>query len=238
MFVLFVISSFVSNSYLKTVEIKLIPGEFLVEEGALMPLKLLVESKSDEILNCDISIKNSEKKSVLVKGKSTTLTYYTSFEKWGEIKDIKIRISSSYPFFLFYTWKFFKIPESILVYPKVEKAQLNKLKDNSLHEYSDIELDKYQKGDTLSRVNWKKFAQSGKLFVKQDLGGDSEINLLEENLIEKIGQEKAIGLLCYEIEQHMRRYRSFAFIDKDHHFRIISKSKNMMALAKRLINGK
>jgi hypothetical protein len=238
MFVLFVISSFISNNYLKTVEVKVIPGDFLVEQNSLMAIKLIIESKSDEILNCDISISNSKKKSVLVNGKSTTVTYYVNFEQWGEIKDLKIGLSSSYPFFLFYTWKYFKMNEAILVYPKVEKAQLNKLKDNTLHEYSDIELDKYQKGDSLSRVNWKKFSQSGKLYIKQDFGGDSEINLLEESLLEKIERERAIGLLCYEIEQHLRKYRSFAFIDKDNHFRIISKNKNMLALAKRLINEK
>ena len=207
----------------------------MCEESSLMPIKFSVESLGDEVINCSVEFEKTSK-DIIVHEKSSIFTYYLNFKKWGCHSKVRMKLFSSYPFFLFYTWKYIDIKDDFIIYPKVPKRELNRLKDNSLHEFSDIEQNKYKEGDPLSRVNWKKFSQSGDLYVKQDLGGDSELNLLEESLLDRIDKTQAVGILCYEIDNHLKRSKSFTFIDRHNHTRVISKAKNMIELAKGLVH--
>jgi len=235
MFVLFVISSFISNSYVKHLKLSLVPSQNICEEESLMPLKLLVESMGDEVVNCSVEYEKKIKE-VVVHDKSSILTYYLKLNGWGNRDKVRVKLFSLYPFFLFYTWKYIELKGDFVVYPLVNKRELNKLRDQSQNEFSDIELNKYTQGDPLSRVNWKKYAQSGKLYVKQDLGGESEINLFEESLLDRIDKLQAVGILCFEIEKHIKKSKSFTYLDRKNHSRVVSKGKNMLEIAKDLID--
>ena len=146
MFVFFVLASFISNSYVKDIKLSHIPGSTMCEESSLMPIKFSVESLGDEVINCSVEFEKTSK-DIIVHEKSSIFTYYLNFKKWGCHSKVRMKLFSSYPFFLFYTWKYIDIKDDFIIYPKVPKRELNRLKDNSLHEFSDIEQNKYKEGE-------------------------------------------------------------------------------------------
>ncbi|WP_198295308.1 DUF58 domain-containing protein [Bacteriovorax sp. DB6_IX] len=239
LFVLFIIAAFMSNSYMKNLEIQIVEGDYLVSQSQDYGVKFHAHAIDDPSLSFILEYQSGNKKSskeVLIHEKKSLFTFYYNFFHWGVKKYLRMKVSSSYPFFLFTTWKYLKCEEEFIIYPKVSKRSFNRHKDTSQKEYDDIELRAYIQGEPLSRVHWKKYAQTSQLIVKTELGGESDINLIDENLLNKIDKEIAVGIICHEIQEHIRKSKSFAYLSREKHFRIVSRPKHMMDIARSLIH--
>jgi len=236
LFVIFIISAFWANSYVSNLNVSSFNQDSLVQESKDFSLRLNISGPGQDIINCQVQHDKGQSVDIFEDRSEAHISVHSSFSKWGVKDSIRVKLSSSYPYFLFYTWKYINLEDRVYVYPSVDQTEMNKLIDKNLQEFSDIEIDEYHKGDPLSRIYWKKVSSTGKYYIKQDVGGDSEINILDEAILQNESIENGVGVLCHSIHNHIKSGKSFAYKSKDGRLKIVSHRKNMLNIAKRLIS--
>lgn len=141
------------------------------------------------------------------------LTIPTS--KRGTIQAPLIRLESVYPFGFWRVWGYFVPDASLVVYPKPEQeAQTNTYLPNTPEEPDDFSgIRPYQAGDRSSRIVWKLFLRTGKLFSRLYESSDSknaEDLIFDYNALPAyLGKEERLSRLCrliIEAHQHQLNY--------------------------------
>jgi uncharacterized protein (DUF58 family) len=100
------------------------------------------------------------------------------FEERGISMIKQWELTSQYPLGLFKTWKYFTLPTSILVYPELKGISLVEYFNLSRRdESSNFEFDKhikYELNPKSNQIDWKIFAKSDELLVRQYVNEDFE----------------------------------------------------------------
>jgi uncharacterized protein (DUF58 family) len=126
----------------------------------------------------------------------------------GDIRDIKIKISSEAPFFIFKTWKYITIRDSVYFYQRTPGVSASDLMSGDGDQ--SLDFNRYQSGDRLSQVVWKKFYQRGELYTKKQFYDEqSNIVLMESDYLSLNVTERAnilSTLICDFLKHSMTVY--------------------------------
>jgi len=82
----------------------------------------------------------------------------------------RIILETYFPFHLFRAFTYFDINLPIIVYPEkklMDDYKVTEVADEKTGNEDDFFLKSFYPGDSLRRIHWKKYAQTGKLFTKQ-----------------------------------------------------------------------
>jgi len=106
----------------------------------------------------------------------------------------KVKISTIFPFGLFYSWKKFNIESTFTTYPQpIGTSQLPKnflIGDNSTHIKGQSGEDfsqhrKYTIGESYKNIDWKAYARERPLLIKELNDGQKESYIITDNPLEK-----------------------------------------------------
>ena len=180
-------------------------------------VKFILHLKSNET-KYDICVHQESYKEILPElaiDSLETLAYQKPSLERGWLKIEKIKISSSYPFGLFYAWIWSNLDCKCLVYPAIENSPpplpTNINSEGETFEIKHGEefhgLKPFQSGDSMRLIAWKKTAQRDELISRefQQLHGQklvldySQIHLA--NVEEKLSRLTAWCLMAYQ--QHI-----------------------------------
>ena len=189
---LFVIGMHQSNSNLKGITVEKIEGQYFSAQAhgtATLWLKshnseghthLAIEGRGD-LKNISGHIEQFPKKSLI----ATPLNFQT--QNRGQKKMQRIKLSSRYPFGLFYVWRYLPTEYHCYVYPKPMGQQPLPQSQTSAHgdtknKSGDGESfkghRKYIAGESQKRVDWKALARGKPMMVKEyELGPQGEVHL-------------------------------------------------------------
>jgi uncharacterized protein (DUF58 family) len=130
----------------------------------------------------------------------------------------KIEIGLTTGFWLFKTWKYVPINMAVTIYPEAIKSPYD-LKQNvtlvqdsseikQLHTQA-VELDLQRDADEktrANRINWKRFAQSGKLVERF---GESGQQIQQTFDLDAVQSEDQLSFITYEINAHFKQQQSW-----------------------------
>ena len=128
----------------------------------------------------------------------------------GEYQLPRLSISSTYPFGLVRCWCELSMDAVVLVYPTAlnsESAKISQPSDSqALQENRGTsdqaleyqELQRYQIGESLSKISWKHYARTGTLLVKNFQGGGISNTELSWYHYPDVAVEKRLQYLCYQ----------------------------------------
>jgi uncharacterized protein (DUF58 family) len=116
-------------------------------------------------------------------GASKMTTFELPTPEAGIYRFRKIKVSSVFPFGIFYTWKLFSINQELLVYPEPQgkfELEADLLSGDSRHHQTGIggedysEHKKYEHGEPVQHIDWKAFARGRGMLTKKFKDGDSQ----------------------------------------------------------------
>lgn len=122
----------------------------------------------------------------------------------GRYQIERVESSSTYPLGIFYVWKYLKVKSQFYVYPKMEGKDLAyyfnyRSEIDDIQEYK--EHKKYQHRERISRIDWKSYAKSNELKVKEFSSfGNRDIVIKFSDFL-SLGTEKALSQVCKWITQ-------------------------------------
>lgn len=122
----------------------------------------------------------------------------------GIYKIDRIESSSTYPLGIFYVWKYLKFESQFYVYPKIEGKDLSyyfnlKSEIDEIQEYK--EHKKYQERERICRIDWKSYAKSNELKVKEYTSEDNRDIVINFEDYLKLGTEQALSQVCKWVSQ-------------------------------------
>lgn len=116
----------------------------------------------------------------------------------------RICVETRFPFHLFRAFTYFDLDLKMIVYP--EKLSLDVHSETSLAEEKggnddDYYLKNFNPGDSLKRIHWKKYAQTGKLLSKQMISNEElpvVLGFSSEDLT-AAEKEKELSSICFAL---------------------------------------
>ena len=129
-------------------------------------------------------------------------------EKRGVYNLGRIKVSTSNPFGLFYSWFWFKFDAEYIVYPKPAGLKERPRQENQIgDEFSGLK--EYEPGDSMSRISWKHMARNDEMLVKEF--NDSELmqdllKLSEARQPQYEAKLSQLALWLVEAEKSQRLY--------------------------------
>ena len=138
-------------------------------------------------------------------------------KKMGPKKLKRITLFSRYPFGLFYVWRNFHLDHTYYSYPRPEGTlplPSNDKEQGSLHKGlkgkgEDFRGHKaYRLGESQKKVDWKAYARTGDLFIKEFEDGNTRHILLSEKIIpeEKARRLRQISRWIFDCEEKRFSY--------------------------------
>ncbi|WP_157680674.1 DUF58 domain-containing protein [Bacteriovorax sp. Seq25_V] len=172
--VFFVMIAFLTNNYMKGIDVQRVDSLILTEENAVLRLSFSHTSSVPAyfhiyILDHDYLVKRYESNLRL------------DLETWGSVKDVNLKISSVYPFFLFKSWKNILLIKNLYIVPSFTPDVDGEI------ENEDFELRNYIYGDNYSRINWKRSSDERTLVTSLIEYGESDRlgNIVTFDLVER-----------------------------------------------------
>ncbi len=124
----------------------------------------------------------------------------------------RLRLESRFPFGLITAWTWLKLDASLLIYPKAVQGSATRSDAaaesgiKSMQKTDDYsELRAYQKGDALQRINWKKYASTDALVVRDSDYTAKDASHVRWQDYEPYGKEQRLQFMC---EKVCRLYRA------------------------------
>lgn len=145
--------------------------------GEIVPVKVTIENTSDFehtrlFIKLDGFENNAELFYIGPKDRTDVVLSVTLPESRGVYSIGRIRVSTSNPFGLFYSWFWYKFNIEHLVFPKPLGLKERPKQENEVgDEFSGLK--EYQVGDPMSRISWKHMARNDQMLVKEF--NDSEL---------------------------------------------------------------
>lgn len=136
----------------------------------------------------NVHLKNEDREHVffvehIEAGASKMTTFEIPTQEAGVYHFEKIRVSSVFPFGIFYTWKIFGSKQEVKVYPEpLGKSEMDAdlFFGDSRHHQTGVggedysEHKKYEHGEPVQHVDWKAFARGRGMMTKKFKDGDSQ----------------------------------------------------------------
>ncbi len=143
------------------------------------------------------------------KGQSQRLTLEKACYKRGRFEPGRILITSTYPLGIFRAWTWQDLMANIIVYPKPIESQAviaeadgdnASVTKSSIPGQEDFDgLRNYIPGESLNRVAWKKYAQSGEFYSKEFRYPVADPEWIDFNAYAVADTEKKLGMMCFQL---------------------------------------
>jgi hypothetical protein len=133
-------------------------------------------------------------------------------KKRGEYFIEKTLLDTDFPFGVFYSWKYNKIPIKYFIYPESkdfnERFLIKNLNDSSSSKKLDtdrsdeiISLEKFKENDPVKLIDWKTYSRTGLLKTKKFGELNQQEMIFDYNNLTKLNQEQKLSQLTYWIDQ-------------------------------------
>lgn len=122
-----------------------------------------------------------------------------------KIGHMKVHTRGSSDFF--YVWTYRKVDRNLYIYPKKIQCPWPSLNSNDKTKAGSGEFDKhfpYSDSDSAKRIDWKAYARSNSLLVKEYEEESSEGILIDENQFLE-DREKALSKMAWLVDQSLRK---------------------------------
>jgi uncharacterized protein (DUF58 family) len=128
----------------------------------------------------------------------------------------RLRLESRFPFGLVKAWTWLKLDAELYVYPKPVQGMATRSDTSSesgirsfqkSDEYNDLRA--YQKGDSFKRINWKKYAASEVLVVRDADHSANDATRVRWQDYEPHGKEERLQFMCDRICRLYEAKQSF-----------------------------
>lgn len=165
-----------------------------------------------------LSLDGEHRHGEVTPGSTTQIEFTVPTASRGWYAPEPVRISTTWPFGLFYAWSWLHSDLRVLVYPRAENppAPLPKTPDHGRVGGADPgdedlrSLREYQPGDPLRMVAWKASARTGDLLVRQLEAPQARETIFDLSRIQGLGLEERLSRLTrwvLEAERAGIRYR-------------------------------
>lgn len=118
----------------------------------------------------------------------------------------RLRLESRFPFGLITAWTWLKLDAALLIYPKPVQGAVTRSDSaaeqgiKSVQKTDDYsELRAYQKGDSLQRINWKKYASTDNLVVRDSDYTAKDASRVRWQDYEPYGKEQRLQFMCEKV---------------------------------------
>jgi Protein of unknown function DUF58 len=124
----------------------------------------------------------------------------------GQHRLKRLRLSSTFPFGLIRAWTWLKLDAEVIIYPQPVKCDLSLSQVSGNHgaksvhkseEFNDFR--EYRQGDSFQRLNWKKYAASDVLVVREHDDLFLNPDWVRWQDYESSAKEQVLQYMCYQV---------------------------------------
>ena len=243
-FFTFFISIFISHQNLNNLKFNEI-SEYLIESEKNEKIKMIVvNSSNDKKLNIDIDYDNKTIGNFNFTNKFNNFSHPMKFKERGIFSFKRYCIKSIYPFGIMRTKIYFQLRSLIYVYPKTIKPPENLLYEfnmsntNSANDDFDG-IEEFRRGDSLSKIAWKKSTINEKKNVKKFKEPKKHQNfILDLNRYPNIPFELLLSYSTYIIKYFFQKKIHLILKYKDNCFHLSSNQSSLNEILKYFANVK
>lgn len=118
----------------------------------------------------------------------------------------RLRLESTFPFGLVRAWTWLKLDAQVIIYPLPVKCELSlaqvtgSMGAKSVHKSEEFnDFREYRQGDSFQRLNWKKYAASDVLVVREHDDLFLNPDWVRWQDYESSGKEQRLQYMCYQV---------------------------------------
>ena len=243
-FFIFFISIFVSNQNLNHLSINVM-DYYYIESTKDERLDIqIINHVNEKKLNIDLNYKKLNIKGLNFTKKLNLIRLNDKYFERGIISIPNIILTSIYPFGIIRTKRYFHIKSKIIVFPKKIQPNINLLNEFNINlkcqapnEFEGIE--DYKKGDSYSKIAWKKSIIKNKKYVKKFEEPKKENNLiLNFDNYKEIPFEDLLGYVSYIVDYYYKNKIELTIKHRDNIFYLNHTQNSFYQILKYLANVK
>ncbi len=218
-----VASTIFTNYNLSGVSAKILDqsSSYFADDLKLLPISLVNISKKVRFdLEAEIiKIKSSNSLSLDSKESKQIQVILPNLVR-GKYKLQRVKIYSSFPFGLFYSWRYINLNHEINIYPRAF-GELPAIESNNSQITSDSPLyqegneDFYQHtnygpGESWKRINWQVWAKTDDLIIKQFHSPTMKVFSFDHSTLNSLNEEEALEQMSKWIKTAMKENAAFS----------------------------
>ena len=243
-FFIFFISIFVSNQNLNHLSMSMLDYYYIESTKDERIDIQIINHVNEKKLNIDLNYKKLNIKGLNFTKKLNLIRLNDKYFERGTISIPNIILTSIYPFGIFRTKRYFHIKSKIIVFPKKIQPNINllnefdiNLKYQAPNEFEGIE--DYKKGDSYSKIAWKKSIIKNKKYIKKFEEPKKENNLiLNFDNYKEIPFEDLLGYVSYIIDYYYKNKIELTIKHRDNTFYLNHTQNSFYQILKYLANVK
>ena len=243
-FFIFFISIFVSNQNLNNLSISVLDYYYIESTKDERFDIQIINHANEKKLNIDLIYKKLNIKGLNFTKKINPICLSDQYLQRGTISIPNIILKSIYPFGIFRTKRYFHIKSKIIVFPKKIQPNINLLNEFNINlkGYSNNEfegIEDYKKGDSYSKIAWKKSIIKNKKYVKKFEEPKKENNLiLNFDNYKEIPFEDLLGYVSYIVDYYYKNKIELTIKHRDNIFYLNHTQNSLYQILKYLANVK
>ena len=243
-FFIFFISIFVSNQNLNHLSMSVLDYYYIESTKDERIDIQIINHINEKKLNIDLNYKKLNLKGLNFTKKLNPIRLSDQYLQRGTISIPNIVLTSIYPFGIIRTKRYFHIKSKIIVFPKKIQPNINLLNEFNINlkgqAYNEFEgIEDYKKGDSYSKIAWKKSIIKNKKYIKKFEEPKKENNLiLNFDNYKEIPFEDLLGYVSYIIDYYYKNKIELTIKHRDNTFYLNHTQNSFYQILKYLANVK
>ena len=239
-FFIFFISIIISNQNLTNIDY-VSSNELLIEADRESSIQLNIFNHSQiKKLNIDFYIDKQFKGNfdLELDNNPINLNFFKQSRGLVSINDLQLK--SNFPFGIINTIRKFRLNNTIYVYPKPKRQNLELLAkfnlDNSLQDQEEFDgIDQYKIGDNLSKIAWKQSIGKDKKYIKSFKSNQStEQKVLDLDEYPNIDFDELLSTVTFIFFEHYKLKQEISLKHKDQLFKLTTEKSSLNKILKYL----
>ena len=239
-FFIFFISIIISNQNLTNIDY-ISSNELLIEADRESSIQLNIFNHSQiKKLNIDFYIDKQLKGNFDLELDNNPINLNFFKQSRGSISINDLQLKSNFPFGIINTIRKFKLNNTIYVYPKPKRQNLELLAkfnlDNSLQNQEEFDgIDQYKIGDNLSKIAWKQSIGKDKKYIKSFKSNQStKQKALDLDEYPNIDFEELLSTVTFIFLEHFKLKQQISLKHKDQLFKLTTEKSSLNKILKYL----
>ena len=243
-FFIFFISIFVSNQNLNHLSMNVLDYYYIESTKDERIDIQIINHINEKKLNIDLNYKKLNLKGLNFTKKLNPIRLSDQYFQRGTIAIPNIVLTSIYPFGIIRTKRYFHIKSKIIVFPKKIQPNINLLNEFNINlkgqVYNEFEgIEDYKKGDSYSKIAWKKSIIKNKKYIKKFEEPKKENNLiLNFDYYKEIPFEDLLGYVSCIIDYYYKNKIELTIKHRDNTFYLNHTQNSFYQILKYLANVK
>jgi uncharacterized protein (DUF58 family) len=242
-FFIFFISIFISHQNINNLRINFLT-EYLVEANKTEHINFkIINDAKEKKLNIDLEINKSILQNFNLSDKIKEFNIKYNYDKRGVYSLNKIILKSIYPFGIIRTKINYQPFSKVYVFPQKLIPNQELLQEFKIHQNNNSDefdgIDEYKKGDSYSKIAWKKSTIGDKKFVKEFKSfKSSKKSILDLNKYNHIEFEKLLSYSVFILDFYFTKSLNLTFKHKDNLFHLNENKNSLNKILKYISNVK